>query len=154
MHPRSFIKKEGIVLELKGESKKEIISEMLDVLIQNGDILSEDKNTLIGELLDREKKGSTAIGNHVAIPHCKTIVVDKIIVSIAFKKEGVDFDALDKKPVNIFILTLSPKKASSSHIDFLAFVSNVFQDKQSRLDIQTLTSKQEVYDFILKKGRA
>ena len=152
MEPRHFIKEECIILDLKTDSKKEIIAEMLDVLIQYGDVFAEDRRALIDELLEREKKGSTAIGNQVAIPHCKTALIDKITVAIAFKKVGVDFEALDKKPVNIFILTLSPKKASASHIEFLAFVSNVFQNEQNRQEIQTLTSKKEVYDFILKRG--
>lgn len=152
MDNNEFIKKENIILELKGDSKVIILEEMLESFIQSGDVFPEDKEILMHELLEREAKGSTAIGNHIAIPHCKTILVDKIIAVVALKKTGLDFQAVDNKPVNIFILTLSPKKSSSSHIQFLALISNIFQDEKNRQEIQQLETQIAIYEFILKKG--
>lgn len=149
-----FIKKENIILELKANSKTLVIEEMLGSLIHSGDVLLEDKENLMYQLLEREAKGSTAIGNHIAIPHCKTILVDRVIATIAFKKVGIDFQAVDGKPVNIFILTLSPKKLSSAHIEFLALISNIFQGEKNRQEIQQLESQEAIYDFILQKGKS
>lgn len=148
----NFIKKEHIILDIKSISKADIIEEMLMCFIQTGDIAADDKETLMTELLNREHKGSTGIGKHLAIPHCKTLLVNEIMACIGIKKEGADFDALDNQPVNIFILTLSPKTSSSSHIQFLAFISNIFQNEENRKVIRELNSKDEVYNFILNKG--
>ena len=153
MDPSNFIKKEHIILELKSKTQIGILKEMLEPFIRSGDILAENKETLVRELLDREAKGSTAIGNSIAIPHCKTVLVDRIMASVALKKEGADFKALDNKPVHIFILTLSPKQSSTSHIQFLALVSNIFQAEKNRQAILNLTSREAIYDFLVTKGK-
>ena len=138
----------GVVrLDLPGETKQEIIEAMLDILVETGKV--GDRHTALACLLERERKMSTGIENGVAIPHGKTVVVDELLACIGIKKEGADFDSLDGEPSKIFIMTLSPLHSSGPHIQFLAEVSRLLQDGDSREKILSARSTHEVLEVLL-----
>lgn len=121
---------DNIFLELRAESKTDLISEMIDKLADCGHI--SDKSQALQAVLDREKKMSTGMKHGVAIPHGKTDSVEKLVVAIGLKKAGIDFDSTDNKPATIFIMTISPANRSGPHIQFLAEVSRILRDAEAR----------------------
>ena len=101
---REFFNEDAIQLDLKGESKDDILKELIGLL------RLDDKNqaTLFKMLKRRENLGSTGIGRQIAIPHCRSLVVNKLRVAFGRKRGGVDFRAIDEKPVKFFFLIVAP----------------------------------------------
>jgi PTS system nitrogen regulatory IIA component len=79
-------------------------------------------------LLEREKLGSTGIGNGVAIPHGKMEELENIVLVVGRSLQGVDFDALDQEPCTIFFLVLAPENVAGTHLRLLAHISRLLKD--------------------------
>lgn len=116
--------------ELESSTKEDIIRELLTLLVNDGKLT--DLEGTVKDVMDRERQMSTGIQEGVAIPHAKTKAVKELVVAIGLKKEGVDFDSLDGKMSNIFILTLSPVDRIGPHVQFLAEISKIIQHKDAR----------------------
>ncbi|MGI6466687.1 MAG: PTS sugar transporter subunit IIA [Sphaerochaetaceae bacterium] len=131
-----------IATSLKGETKNEIIEELLDILVASGKV--EDRQLALDDLLKREKQMSTGIQHGVAIPHAKTKAVKSLAACIAIKPEGVDFAALDGQKSNIFIMTLSPVDRVGPHVQFLAEVSMVIKEQREREKLLNSKTKKDI----------
>ncbi len=116
-----YLKKNMVKIHLESEDKNELIKELLEVAVASGAVVDEEG--AYAALLEREKSMTTGIGGGLAIPHAKCDMVDKITLVIGLKPEGVDFDSIDKKPVKLFFLILSPKKEVGPHMQLLAALS-------------------------------
>ncbi|MEA3421261.1 MAG: PTS sugar transporter subunit IIA, partial [Acidobacteriota bacterium] len=95
-------------------------------------------------VLTREEKMSTGMENGIAIPHGKTDSVDHLIIAVALKKEGVDFDSMDGQASKIFIVTVSPQSRSGPHIQFLAEVSKLLKEPEAREMLLAARTVEEV----------
>ncbi len=87
-----------IIADLSGKDKQSILTELTNFLETNGTI--KNKDALYEALVEREKLGSTGIGENVAIPHAKSEEVEQILTLFGRSVEGIDFDSLDKRPVH------------------------------------------------------
>ena len=104
MELRDFFSEDAIELELKGTSKDDVLKELISLLK-----LDEKSEGMLFKMLKRrENLGSTGIGRGIAIPHCRSLVVNKLRVAFGRKREGLDFKAIDDKPVNFFFLIVAP----------------------------------------------
>lgn len=142
MNLKKILSIDLIKLNLKSETKNEIIEELLNVLMTTGKI--KDREAALNSLLEREKKMSTGIQHGVAIPHGKTNAVDELIACIGIKKEGVDFESLDNKPSTIFIMTLSPLNRTGPHVQFLAEISQILKSESQRKKLLMSKSEEDV----------
>ena len=104
MELREFFSEDAIKLELEGESKDDILKELIALLKLD----DKSEGMLFKMLKRRENLGSTGIGRGIAIPHCRSLVVNKLRVAFGRKPRGVDFKAIDEKPVNFFFLIVAP----------------------------------------------
>lgn len=104
MELRDFFSEDAIKLELEGTSKDEILKELIDLL----GLDDKSEGMLFKMLKRRENLGSTGIGRGIAIPHCRSLVVSKLRVAFGRKSGGVDFKAIDEKPVYFFFLIVAP----------------------------------------------
>jgi len=104
MELRDFFSEDAIKLELEGNSKDEILKELIDLL----GLDDKSEGMLFKMLKRRENLGSTGIGRGIAIPHCRSLVVNKLRVAFGRKSQGVDFKAIDEKPVFFFFLIVAP----------------------------------------------
>jgi len=138
-----FLSKECIKIGLKSRSKRDVLEEMVEVLVTAGKI--KDKKKVLEALLEREELGSTGIGQGVAIPHGKTDEVTDIVAAFGLSRDGVGFDTLDGDPVNIFFLLLAPHNASGVHLKSLAKISGLLKDKYFR---KALTGCQKPEDVV------
>jgi len=120
----------NISLELAGKSKREVIAEMVDLLIEAGGL--NDREAALACVLAREDKMSTGMEHGIAIPHGKTDTVKTLAVGVGIHREGVDFQSLDGQPAHIFIMTVSPLNKSGPHIQFLAEISRILGDAAVR----------------------
>ncbi|MCS6783422.1 MAG: PTS sugar transporter subunit IIA, partial [Gloeomargarita sp. SKYG98] len=126
-----------------------IIEELIDVLVRAGRV--KDRKAALKTVLERERKMSTGLQNGIAIPHGKTDTVDGLVAALGIKKEGVDFDSLDKQPSTIFLLTLSPATRTGPHIQFLADISRVLHDPSTRKQVLEATSEEVILDLLCRE---
>lgn len=126
---KKLISPEVIVMDLKSETKDELLKEMVMILANSGKV--RDWEHVYKDVLDREKIMSTGMDKGIAIPHAKSEGVVSACVAVGIKKEGIDFDALDKQPSKIFFLIVSPKKSNSPHLQILASVSSIVRNKET-----------------------
>jgi PTS system nitrogen regulatory IIA component len=106
---------------------------------------------MVNTLLEREKLGSTGIGDGVAIPHGKLVNLEELIVSFGRSKEGVEFDAMDGKPAHIFFLLMAPEDTTGKHLKALAKISKMLKDSTFRKKLLEAKSKDELYMIIADK---
>jgi Kef-type K+ transport system membrane component KefB/mannitol/fructose-specific phosphotransferase system IIA component (Ntr-type) len=147
----SLIIPECTSLRLKGETKEEIITELVDILAYRGKLL--DRNLALKDVLEREKTMSTGMQRGIALPHGKTDGVNDMAVAVGIKKEGMDFESLDGEKSRLFILVVSPRKVSGPHIQFLAAIGTVLKDDATREEVINAPSAEEAVK-LLRKGKA
>jgi len=143
-----FLSKKAIVVDLKSTKKEEVIRELLDVLIQAGEIDKRHRNKLMEALLAREKLGSTAIGQGVSIPHAKSEYVEKLVAALGISSKGIDFDSLDDEPVYIVFLLLAPQDSAGPHLKALALISRLLKDKYLRDNLKACKDEKSILKLI------
>jgi PTS system nitrogen regulatory IIA component len=142
MNVKKQLKTDLISLNLPCGSKREIIEAMIDLAMKSGKI--RDRQAALDSVLAREAKMSTGIQFGVAIPHGKSDTVDELVACVGLKPEGVDFEALDGIPSNIFIMTISPVNRTGPHVQFLAEISKILKSEESRKAILASKSPAEL----------
>lgn len=105
---------EAICVNLQSESKDEVFEELVEKLVEVYSGL--DRTKVLNALLEREQKMSTGIFPGIAVPHARTDMVDKVCGVIGVSKKGIDYDSLDKKPVHLFFVLLSPVGDCEYHL--------------------------------------
>lgn len=133
MNLKSVLTEDTVSLHLKGTTKDEIISNLLDILVSAGKI--SDREAALNAVMNREQKMSTGMKHGIAIPHGKSATVKDLVACIGVSDNPVDFDSLDDEPCRIFILTLSPVEKTGPHLQFLAEVSQLFKSADKRNEI-------------------
>jgi fructose-specific phosphotransferase system IIA component len=143
-----FLSKKAIILDIKATKKEEVIKELVEALINAGDIEKRHRNKLIDALMARESLGSTAIGQGIAMPHAKSDSVEKLIAAFALSKKGVDFDSLDGEPAYIFFLLVAPQDSAGPHLKALARISRLLKDKYFRDSLKASNDDKTVIKII------
>jgi PTS system nitrogen regulatory IIA component len=146
MNLKTVITTDTIDLHLKGSAKKEIINELLDILVRTGKI--QDRESAFSAVMDREKKMSTGMKHGIAIPHGKSNTIQDLVACIGISEKPVDFDSLDHEPCRIFIMTLSPVEKTGPHLQFLAEVSLLFKSADKRDEILKAKTPDEVLKIL------
>jgi nitrogen PTS system EIIA component len=140
---------ESVLADLRGQSKPEILRELASCLAKGRRELNLDEVTAV--LNERERLGSTAIGDGIAIPHGKVRGVRQIIGTFGRKLKGVDFDSLDGNPTQLFFLLVAPEDSASLHLKALARVSRLFRDNSFRERLVAAPDATEIYRLILEE---
>ncbi|MFO7736409.1 MAG: cation:proton antiporter [bacterium] len=136
----------SIIMDMKSETKEDVIIELVDILAQNNQI--DDKESVIKEVLEREKVVSTGMQNGFAFPHARTEGVDNVKIAVGIKESGINFDSMDGKPSHIFILIVSSKKANDPHIQVLAELSSLLTKENSLEKLISMEKPEEVWYFM------
>ncbi len=144
-----ILQEQCVVAEIRGKTKKEIIAELVEALAKAR--LVKDVEPVVNVVMDREKLGSTGIGNGVAVPHGKLKNINNIMCAFGRSKNGVDFDAVDRAPVHIFFLVLAPEDSASLHLKVLSRITKILRDQSLRKKIIKLTNVHELYTSILEE---
>jgi PTS system nitrogen regulatory IIA component len=136
------LKKESIIMEMKATSKEGALRELAALAaVECGRFTEEALYTV---LLEREAVGSTGIGNGVAIPHGKISGLEDILVCFGRSRAGVNFDALDNRPVHLLILLLSPADTAAEYLQALAWASKILRNSGKRQQLLDATTKEEI----------
>lgn len=135
-----------ITFDLKGRSKNEIIEELVNLASRSK--LLKDKEEVLNAVLEREKLVTTGVGYGVAFPHAKTKAVKGIIIAFGRSKEGVDFEAMDKKPVYLFFLIVAPEDAIGAHLNVMARLSYLMKSEKNRETLIKISSPKELLEIL------
>ena len=146
MNLKTVITTDTIDLHLKGSNKKEIINELLDILVRTNKI--QDREAALSAVMDREDKMSTGMKHGIAIPHGKCSAIEDLVACIGISEKPVDFDSLDHVPCRIFIMTLSPVEKTGPHLQFLAEVSLLFKSAEKRDEILKAKTPEEILKIL------
>ncbi|MDC7228042.1 MAG: PTS sugar transporter subunit IIA [Spirochaetales bacterium] len=141
-----ILTKEVITVDLKGDTKEEIIDSLIDLLDSAGRI--SDREKVRECILERESKMSTGMEAGVAIPHGKTDAVNELVGCVGIKKDGVDFKSFDGEPSRIFIMTVSPLHRTGPHVQFLAEISRLLREPEERQKLLDAGCAEEIQSII------
>lgn len=137
---------ECINLNLKGQTKQEIIDEMVEILYQGGKL--NDKEEYKKAILAREAQSSTGLEEGIAIPHAKTSAVKIPSIAFGLSKNGVDYESLDGEPSKLFFMIAAPANASDTHIEILSKLTTMLLDDEIREKLLEVRTEQEVIDIL------
>jgi nitrogen PTS system EIIA component len=112
---------ELISTELPGGDREQVLGDLARLMAAAGAV--RDAGELGRQLLERERLGSTGVGDGVAIPHCKLAGLAAGVLAVGRTRAGVDFAAPDGKPVRVFFVVVSPRNAPAEHLQILAALS-------------------------------
>lgn len=144
-----FLSREAVYDQLRSQAKEEVLRELVEALgSQNKKIGIQ---TVVDVLLEREKLGSTGIGDGVAIPHGKLPDLDRVMLSFGRSLSGVPFDSLDEKPVHIFFLLIAPENSTGIHLKVLARISRLLKDADFRKRLMAASDADELYRIIIEE---
>lgn len=146
-----FLSKKAIIPEIKSTKKEEVLKELVDALINAGEVEKASQNRLVEALMERESLGSTAIGQGIAMPHAKSGCVNKLVGAFGLSKKGVDFDSLDGEPVYIFFLLVAPQDSAGPHLKALARISRLFKDRYFRDNLRACTDDKSIIKILAQE---
>lgn len=139
-----------IVVPLIAESKNLVLRELSDTLAEHTGL---DGRLLLEAIIERERLGSTGVGDGVAIPHARVPGLKRAVGAFARLQKPVDFDAVDDRPCDLVFMLLAPEREGSDHLRALAQVSRAFRQARFREDLRELGTDLEVSRFLLKSDR-
>jgi nitrogen PTS system EIIA component len=149
MELREFFSEDAITLELAGSTKDDVLRELIGLLK-----LDDKSEVMLFKMLKRrENLGSTGIGRGIAIPHCRSLVVNKLRVAFGRKAEGLDFKAIDEKPVNFFFLIVAPPlEVSNQYLPVLGKIAQFSKEPDVPQRLFGLKEPGEFMRLLEEKG--
>ena len=149
MELRDFFSEDAIKLELEGTTKDEILKELIGLL----GLDDKSEGMLFKMLKRRENLGSTGIGRGIAIPHCRSLVVSKLRVAFGRKSVGVDFKAIDDKPVFFFFLIVAPPlEVSNQYLPVLGKIAQFSKEPDVPERLLKLKQPREFMQLLEEKN--
>ena len=149
MKIKGLLKPEDIIPVLSAVTKEEALAELAAKVSEQNPGL--DRNEIVRILVERERLGSTGIGDGIAIPHGKLKRIDKPVMAVGRSVRGVAFNSLDNRPVRLFFLLLAPEEAVGIHLKMLARISRILKDPAVRKGLFDAADADEIYSSIMKQ---
>lgn len=135
-----------IELDLESTNRDEVLEELSRLLASSEKI--QDADRVLKALKERESLASTGIGFGVALPHARVDGIKGMVIAFGRSTEGIDFHALDKRPVHLFFAIVAPQTTINTHLTALAKLSLLLKEKENRELLRDATFPQEVLDFM------
>jgi mannitol/fructose-specific phosphotransferase system IIA component (Ntr-type) len=138
----------AIVHQLAAKDRDSAIAELVDSLVVSNSVLAEHRQTMIDELLVREKRMTTGFGQGIAVPHAKHDVVRRVCAAVGLSQGGLDFSSADGAPVYIIFLLLSPKDKPEDHLQAMEAVFEVLGRETFRRLLRQSSSAEEIRSLL------
>ncbi len=143
-----FVLPDALISDLKATDRDDVITELVDAAVAAKGIPKNLRDTLIKEIIGREKHGSTGFGKGVAVPHVKHEKIKKMVAAIGVSQKGVDFNALDKAPVYSVVLLLSPVDKPDEHLQAMENIFSNLQKDNFRRFLRQATTAKEIQELL------
>ncbi|MEO1497466.1 MAG: PTS sugar transporter subunit IIA [Planctomycetota bacterium] len=143
-----FVCKKAICPDVAATDKPAVIRELVQALVDAGEVKQEAFEDVVAAVLQREELGSTGIGRGVAVPHTKHASVEKLCGAVGVSQSGVDFASLDGDPVNLLFLLVSPPDRPGDHLRALENVSRQLRDDQFCRFLKQSTTAGDIWELL------
>ena len=140
----NLLSAEQIIPEMKAKERWPAIVELIDLLTSLGKIKTEDRDSILASLKQREETMSTGIGFGIAIPHASSDLINEVVASFGRSTDGIEFDALDNAPVKFVVLFVVPKNQFQTHLRTLASIAKFLNDRGVRESLAQAQSAKEI----------
>ncbi len=140
-----------IIPELHSQNKEEVLEELTTALLKYKGNLN--KEALVEVLLERERLGSSGIGDGIAIPHGKVPDLDELIVSFGRSTLGIEFDSMDGRPTHLFFLLIAPENSAGIHLRALAKISRLLKSSHFRQNLLEAGTEEELFQVIQEEDK-
>lgn len=144
-----LLDKRCILPDLKATGKRAVLEELAVPLMSN--LPGQKLEAVVEVLMERERLGSTGIGDHIAIPHGKLPDLTGLQLAFGRSRQGVDFDAMDGKPSHLFFLLLAPSNSAGLHLQALAKISRMLMSQSFRDHLMQAASAEELHTLLAEK---
>ena len=141
-----YLSEEWVIPDLQGTDKSSILKELSSVLVKPCQVPSVEE--LLQVLLDREKLGSTGIGEGIAIPHGRLKKLKKFFISLGRSLKGVDFDSIDRKPSHLFFLVIAPENSAVDNLKLLSRIVTLLKEPSLKKRLMEVHSQKELFRII------
>ena len=141
-----YLKEEWVIPDLKGTDKRAVLEELSGVLVNPCQVASAEE--LLQVLLDREKLGSTGIGEGIAIPHGRLKKLKHFFIAFGRSVKGVDFDSIDRHPSQLFFLVLAPENSAVDNLKLLGRIVTLLKDASFKKRLMEASSTEELFRVI------
>ena len=148
MELADFLTKDQVVTDLNASDRWEAIEELIDLLVDSGQITSDHREAIVSIVKNRETSMSPGIGFGIGIPHASSDLIDNVTGAFGRSKDGVNFDALDNQPVNLVMLFLVPQGQFQKHLHTLAKIAKMLHKKEFRKSLEEAEDAAEMYQII------
>jgi len=149
MRLKEFFSPDAISLSLRGGSKDDILAEMVSLLRTD----ERSAGTLLRVLQRRENLGSTGVGRGIAIPHGRSLVVSRLRLAFGRKPDGIDFQAIDSKPVfSFFLIVAPPLEISNQYLPVLGKIAQFAKEPDVPDRLATIRSPDDFFRLLEEKG--
>lgn len=139
---------ENRITDLTNTTKEEAIRELVEVISSAEQIV--DKDRFLHALLERERILSTGVGLGVAVPHAKMDAVTDFVIAVGRSQQGIEFDALDAKPVHIVVMIGASEEQKDNYITVLAKVMSILKKDQARKQVMEAKTSEEILKVFTK----
>jgi PTS system nitrogen regulatory IIA component len=141
-----YLNEEWVIPNLQGTDKPSILKELSSLLVKPCQVTSVEE--LLQGLLDREKLGSTGIGEGIAIPHGRLKKLKKFFISFGRSLKGVDFDSIDRKPSQLFFLVMAPENSAVGNLKLLGRIVTLLKEPSFKKRLMEAPSQKELFQII------
>lgn len=149
-----ILDKQSCRVQVKAKNKEEMLSRLAELAVASDAARNVTVETIHTALSEREKQGSTAFGNEIAIPHARIPGLERFVLYIVASEKGVEFDALDKKRVKLFFVILGPPEAVTDHLKILAFVSRALSHTNLKQELIAARSETALYEAFIRNTQS
>jgi PTS system nitrogen regulatory IIA component len=143
-----ILEENHIIPDLKAGDKKGVLEELAETIVSHEP--SVDKRSLVRVLLERERLGSTGIGEGVAIPHGKFDGISRPVISFGRSRKGLDFESMDGQPAFLFFLLVAPENSANIHLKALARIAKILKNRSFRQVLMEVHTREELYQTIIQ----
>ena len=150
MELTNLLTPESIAENLKATSKKQALQEMSRRVAE---VTGENERDIFNVIIEREKLGTTGVGDGIAIPHGKLVTLQKLYGFFARLERPVNFDSIDERPVDLIFLLLAPETAGAEHLKALACISRFLRDKTNCDKLRGSTNPEALYALLIENEK-
>lgn len=143
--------KERIMINLDGRDKYDVLAKMTHVARASEKVTNE--TDLLKKVIEREKIKSTGIGGGIGIPHAQTSGVTDIVACLGVSEHGIEFDAVDRKPVHLVFLIATKERTDSKYLGLLSRIARLFIDESFKQRVIKAISPEEIMNLIVEKEK-
>jgi fructose-specific phosphotransferase system IIA component len=149
-----LISADQIIPDMKATERWDAIVELTDLLVNRGRIRTENRDSILASLKQREETMSTGIGFGIAIPHCSSDQLENVVAAFGRSSNGIEFDALDNAPVKFVVLFVVPKNQFQTHLRTLASIAKFLNDRTVRDQLGNADSAAAILEVFRARGQS